>query len=202
MKALFRDMDWLKGLILFCVVASIGLGVWNYLLTKQVAETKRAWTRTQKDYSAIVAKTKQIQTLYEALDQQGGEDVDPLTYFQKQLTEQAKIPGAAYSFGDINPRETMIAGKGRKSTRVLQRVVPIRFQTGKNRKYVTREQVFVAAYNAEKNSKRWTLQSLKMRAKELLEGHSAKKGYPEELSDEWMVDKLEFVARQPVSKKK
>ena len=204
MKKLFSNMDWLKGLILFCVVASIGLGVWNWMLTKQVDETKKAWSRTKKDYVQIVALTKQIQTLYEALDQQGDLDVDELIYFQKQLTEMAKIRGETYKFGDINPKEVTIAGSGnrKRSTKVLQRVVPIRFQTGKNRKYVSREQVFVACYNAEKNSKRWTLQTLRLKARELFEGNGPKKGYPEELSDEWMIEKLEFVSREPVSKSK
>ncbi|MCB9880647.1 MAG: hypothetical protein H6832_13545 [Planctomycetes bacterium] len=204
MKRLFSDMDWLKGLILFCIIASIALGIWNWMLAKQLDSVRTAWNRTQKDYSEIVQKTKQIQSLYEALDQQSDEDIDHSIYFQKQLTEFAKIPSKAYTFGDVNPRETKIAGKRRgQQTTVVERVVPIKFSTSKNdRLYVTREQVFVACYNAEKNSKRWTLQDLSMRAKEVAEGYGPAKGYPEELSDEWQIQDMKFVSREPVGKKK
>lgn len=200
----FQNMDWLKGLILLCVVACIGLGIWNWMLGKQVADANRDWERTKKDYSAIIAKTKKIQSLYEAMDLQGDIDQDALTYFVKQLSGAAKIPKKHYSFGDINPREMKVVTtvkRRRKTQEIVERVAPIRFEGGKNRKFVTREQIFVACYNAEKNSKRWSLQAIKMRPREVLEGANAKKGYPEELSDEWYVDKLEFVSRAPVPEK-
>lgn len=199
----FRNMDLLKGLILFCVVACIGLGVWNWMLTKEVKAAKAAWQRSKSDYSKIIALTKEIQTLYEAMDLQGDVDTDPLRYFVKQLSGAAKISRADYNFGDINPKERSLVGGGSKRTqRVTERVAPIKFVGGKKKRFATREQVFVACYNSEKNSKRWTLQALKMRAREVLEGASAKKGYPEELSDEWFVDKMEFVSREPIRKKK
>ena len=129
MKRLFSDMDWLKGLILFCIVASAALGIWNWMLAKQLDSVRAAWKRTKTDYSDIVQKTKQIQSLYEALDQQSDEDIDHSIYFQKQLTEFAKIPSKAYTFGDVNPKETKIIGKAEgtkrgKQTTVIERIVP------------------------------------------------------------------------------
>lgn len=204
MKRFFKNMDWLKGTILACILLSLGLGIWNWMLAKQLNEVRAAWKRTQNDYPEIVRQTKQIQSLYEALDQQGEDDIDHSIYFQKQLTEFAKIPTDAYKFGDVNPKQTSIAsGKRNKTTQVLERVVPVKFEaSGRTKHFVTREQIFVAIYNAEKNSKRWTLQDLSMKAREVAEGYGPKKGYPEELSDEWLVTDLKFVSREPVSKAK
>ena len=207
MKKLFGNMDWLKSLILICILASLGLGAWNWYLAKQFKEANAAWKRSQKDYVEVVALTKQIQTLYEALDQQGGVNVDPLTYFQKQLEGYAKIPSDSYSFGEVRTKERSLPGRGKKrrrTTKIRESTFEVKFTHNRkrDRRYLTREQVFVALYNAEKNSKRWSLMTLKMKARAVVEGHNAKKGYPEELQDEWVIDKLQFVSREPISSNK
>ena len=196
MRKLFRNMDLLKALILLCLVGSLGLGGWNLMLTGQLQEAKTSYTRAQTDVAEIFSLLKQIQPLYQAKDDQGAAgEGDTLVYFQTQLTEFGGIPLNRYT---LKPSRNDVTIDRKPATDFTLRVDFQSRGRGEERLYLPRMNLFRALYNCERKSKRWKLRELKIRAKEDVERTGPRdQGYPDELADEWYVDKLEFAAREP-----
>jgi len=198
MKGLFRNMDSLKAMILVCVVASLGLGIWLWMLHQDFDRVQGSWRRAQRDVVEIHSLLKQIQPLYQAKDEQGaGQGIDPGVYFETQLINYGRFKKQHFVMKAIDER-SVLSGKNK----AVDRVQRIDFKPrNKQRLYFPRSNIFRALYNCEKNSKRWKLRELHLVAKEAKERKGRKdQGYPDELSDEWAIDKFVFASREPRAK--
>ncbi len=67
---------------------------------------------------------------------------------------------------------------------------------GKPRPY-TEDNIFAAVYNAEAFSNRWRLRRLTVENEDMKAKGRSKKGYPDELSDRWSIQRMTFVRRRP-----
>lgn len=197
MGRLFRNMDPLKFVILFCLVACAGLGLWNSLLTAEFEDVQRSWRDAKRKVVDIHAILKEISTLYQAKDDQIKYGSQAGVYFENQLTEYGGIPHKAYNLKERGEQTVKI--DGRKAIEYTQEIDFSGRGRGE-RLLLPRENWFRAFYNCERNSKRWRLRELHLKCEEQFDRTRDKDaGYPEELSDKWYVQRLVFASREPLS---
>lgn len=199
MKKLLGDYGYFKVFLIANSIAFILLCGWFLLLKKNYALHLKAFKRSKVDLASSFSEIKQIRRLLVAKGEmeRGGERLQPELFFQKQLSK-AGIDFKSYHIKPPKERSLKILS-GRKKKSVIDREVEVSFKVvnGKKRLSLPRSNWFVALYNCEAGSKRWRLRQLSIRAKEEANSQYKKGNYPAELSDEWFVDKLVFVSREP-----
>jgi hypothetical protein len=203
MKSLFRNMDFLKGLILVCILASAVLGAWDYLLQGQLEKARKAFRDAKADVVEIHALLKQIPALYKAQEELSQQGSDPGVYFENQLTNFGGIPLQSYVLQDIKRTEvTVSTKKGSQKARDKVLTIDFRGRSGsKERLYLPRENLFKALWACERNSKSWRLRDLSIRSKDDVERKGRREdGYPAEIADEWFIEKLSFASREPAGR--
>jgi hypothetical protein len=172
---------------------------WYLFLKKDYHNALLDYQKSKSDLVKSFSEIKQIRRLLIAKNEmeKGGELLLPELFFQKQLSK-AGIDFKSYHVKPPRDRNHKIqSGKKRKS--VIDREVEINFKvkSGKKRLFIPRPNWFVALFNCEAGSKRWRLRQFSIRAKEEFKSQAKKGGYPSELSDDWYIDKLVFVSREP-----
>jgi hypothetical protein len=197
-----QALDTTELLILVGVLGVLIFGGFHLYLRGQVAESEKALREARRNVPKIFALLEQIPELYTASRAMtaGGEDINPASYFTRQFTNYAKLPYDSYTIDAPRTKTTTVAVKGKRGRRATETTVSIRFPSSRNEpNYVPRSNLVRAIYNAEARSKRWKLLSLQIEAKEMDGRGRRKTAPPEELSDEWVVKQLEFVARKPAA---
>lgn len=204
----FKSLDFWSSMILFGFLASAGLGGWHVLLLNKMKDTVEAYELATSGPGGgqivdILSDLKEIRELEKAA-QAGGRETDAGAYFQGQLSKGG-ISMTEYLIKEQAPRKERFKTKsGTKSAN--ERRVGIDFaarQTAKTRRYYSRAQLFSAMFNAESRSNMWKLRELKLTAEQVKSRsrrsrRSREEGYPRPLNDQWYVDKMVFVAREPV----
>ncbi|PIE24598.1 MAG: hypothetical protein CSA62_01860 [Planctomycetota bacterium] len=204
-----RHLDTIELMILVGIFGIMIFGGFHLYLRNQVELSREAFARAQDQVVEIHALLPLIPKLYRERQkmQAGAEDINPAPFFQRQFTNEAKIPLQSYEFGSVKPTEqtlTVKTPKGRtKRMKAKLRTIKISFPSmGRNKKtFLPRSNLFRALYNAEAASPRWRLRRLRIKAKETVVRERGKdKAPPEELSDLWLVQALEFASREPIGK--
>ncbi len=199
MKRFFRKMDMLKWVMVCSAAAATGLGIWNLVLRKHYEEALRTFERAKGDIVKIHSELEQIRTFLIAKrdSERSGELLDPGVFFANQIAKKAGIDINDFKVNPEKEREVSIR-RGRSRKRAIDREVEIGFKVGRKIKPIPRENLFVALFNCEAASHRWKLRELRIRAKEAVSrSHKRGTAYPAELSDEWVVEKMVFVSREP-----
>ena len=200
-----RHLDTAELMILVGILGILIFGGFHFYLRGQVEESRKAFSGAKEDIVEIHGLLPLIPKLYQERQkmQAGAEDIDPAPFFQRQFTNEAKIDLLSYEFGSVQTREDRVSvinsqGKEvRKRARV--RTIRMSFPSQRGEKtYLPRSNLFRAIYNSEAASPRWRLRELAIRAKELDARGARGKAPPEELSDLWTVQRLEFVSREPI----
>lgn len=194
-----RNLDTTELLILVGLLGVLIFGGFHIYLRQQVNQSREELADAKRTIPQVFTLLKQIPDLYTAARdlQVGAEDVEFAPYFQRQLSMHAKIDLNSYQIGAPTTR-TIDVMTGRTRKKAIETKVRIDFKKGSREKvYIPRSNLFTALYNAEAMSRRWRLSQLKIRAKELDMKGARGKAPPEELSDEWSVEQLEFVSRAP-----
>ena len=199
MNVKMKDFGFYRPFFIVAALAIIFLGGWNYVLKRQYRQALLAFQRSKADLAKAFAEIKQIRRLIVAKNEMDkrGEWLQPELYFQKQLSK-AGIDFKSYHIKPPRERSLKIRS-GKKRKNVIDREVEISFKIKgrKNIQFIPRSNWFVALYNCEAGSKRWRLRELSIRAKEEFSSNVKKGNYPRELSDEWFIEKLMFVSREP-----
>ena len=195
---LFKDMDLYKGIILASAVVLPAGGGGIYWLQQRIdtAESAiRAAERRGGELEAIGQAYKQLKTLARST-RSGGEmaKTQPRRFFEQQLVKGVSLQptefSVSFSPGRASPKNT-------KDT-----VAKITFpKTGKQDLTLTQEQINVAIFNIESQSRGvWKLFNLSMSNADVQ--RRAKEAPKATLADKWVVKSLEFVMREPDKSKK
>jgi|GEM_PF-2608363 len=188
-----------KTFLIVSLVALLFLSAWYFVLKVNYQEALRDFSRSKTYLINSFSEIKQIRRLLIAKGEmeKGGERLQPELYFQKQLSK-AGIDFKSYHIKPPRERSYRIFS-GKKKKRVIDREVEVSFklQNGKKRFFLPRNNWFVALFNCEAGSKRWRLRHFSAKVKEAFDSKSRKGIYPSELTDEWFIEKLVFVSREP-----
>ncbi len=201
MRSFFKRMDTLKWIITGSLVAGFALGVWHLVLRSRYARSLAAFEQAKRDVVRIHSELQQIRVFLAAKRdaERTGEMLDPGVFFATQLTKRAGIDINDYQIKPIKEKGVKIKS-GHATKNAVDKEVEIDFKVRRRNQIrpIPRENLFVALFNCEASSRRWKLRELKIRAKEDQKrpGRGVR-AYPAELSDEWIVEKLVFVAREP-----
>ncbi|MFQ5503577.1 MAG: hypothetical protein ACE5F1_02135 [Planctomycetota bacterium] len=208
MTKFFKNLDFWSSMILFGFLASVGLGVWHVLLLNKMKDTVKAYELATSGPGGgqivdILSDLKEIKELEKAA-QTGGRETDAGAYFQTQLLKGG-ISMTEYLVKEQAPRKVRFKTRSGNKT-ANERRVGIDFaatQTAKTRRYYSRAQIFSAVFNAESRSNMWKLRELRLTAEQVKSKsrsgrRSREEGYPRPLNDQWYVDRMVFVAREPV----
>ena len=188
------------GTFLFISLFSlVSLSVWFFVLKVNYRNTFKDFNQSKIDLINAFSEIKQIRRLLVAKGEmeRGGERLQPELYFQKQLSK-AGIDFKSYHIKPPRERSYRIFS-GKKKKRVIDREVEISFKlkNGKKHFFLPRNNWFVALFNCEAGTKRWRLRQFSAKAKEEFNSQSKKGNYPSELTDEWLIEKLVYVSREP-----
>jgi len=195
-----KKLDFTSALILIGVLACLGMAGWRYQLQNELEYARSAFEDTQRQIPEIDALIKELRDLKLSKKQidEGLNDQVADTYFPAQLS----AAGIGYTQYAIDPpRERDVKIKTRKGTTkpAIETEATINFKKGEGGKPrpFSRENIYAAIYNSEAFSPRWRLRRLQLTNEDLRSKNRSKKGYPDELSDRWYIDRMMFVMRQP-----
>ena len=203
MKALFKDMDFFKGVILTMLVLSLGLGGTAWWLYRRLGRCETALGAAEDVIPALAQLEKQIRDLKASERKFQGEvrDDSMRVYLDTILTQYAQIQDRS-SFTIAEGKKTELSLPKMKG--IEEQTASIEFNKNKSareRRPMPRSTVWYILFNAEAvAAPKYKLRALEMRAAEDVDGGSSGSGrrhYPETLSDQWYVDKLEFAVRTP-----
>jgi hypothetical protein len=204
MKALFKDMDFFKGVILAMVALSLGLGGFAWYLTIRLRKCRKALDATEYVIPELAALEKQIRELKASERKYQGEvrDDSMRVYLDSILTTYAQIQDRQ-SFTITEGKKSELTGTMKGFEEQIATIEFNKNRSAKDRKPMPRSTIWYILFNAEAvAAPKYKLRSLEMRAAEEVDGGSpgGRKHYPETLTDNWYVDKLEFAVRMPKTK--
>lgn len=194
-----KKMDFTSALILIGVVACLGMGGWRYQLQTELSYARSAFEDTKRQIPEIDALIKELRDMKLSKKQidEGLNDQIADTYFPAQLSS-AGIGYTQYAIDPPRERDvTLKTRKGKKNAIETEATINFKKGEGSKPRPFSRENIYAAIYNSEAFSPRWRLRRLQLTNEDLRAKSRSKKGYPDELSDRWYVDKMIFVMRRP-----
>lgn len=194
-----KKLDFTSALILIGSLACLGMGGWRYQLQNELSYARSAWADTERQIPEIDALIKELRDM-KLSKKQSDEGVDDLvadTYFPAKLSS-AGIGYTQYRIDEKKDKEVSFKIKG-KTKKALENEATINFKKGEGGKPrpFSRDNIYAAIYNSEAFSPRWRLRRLQLVNEDLRVKTRNKKGFPDELSDRWYIDKMIFVMRRP-----
>ncbi len=194
-----KKLDFTSALILLGVLACLGMAGWRYQLETELSYAKSAFADTQRHIPEIDALIKELREIKRAKAM--NEEVDDLsadTYFPSQLS-QAGIGYTQYTIETKKDREVNFVVRGRKKKRAIETEATLNFKKGEGGKPrpFSRDNIHAAVYNSEAFSNRWRLRRLQLTNEDMRVKGRSKRGFPDELSDRWYIDRMVFVMRRP-----
>lgn len=197
MMNLFKKLDFWSGMILLGVVLSMGLGVWYLKQSAKFEQAKRAFRASKSSLPLIESMLTDLDGLIKAKDANAGQidNIDAGSYIQAQFVN-AEIPGGRFTVSGVDKQKTVSIRIDGKTRRVLETEVTLKFS--KSDAY-SRRKIYWAIFNVERNSKRWRLRNLALRAHQVKSSSRTKEGLPDQLDDDWIIDRMVYVSRQPVT---
>ncbi|MEZ5987677.1 MAG: hypothetical protein R3F30_00835 [Planctomycetota bacterium] len=194
-----RRMDFTTGMIYVGVLLCLGLGGWHLHLRGELTRAKDAFADLDRQLPEIEARLKSIMEMKRESEAAANSDLDntdPRSYFQSHLH------GARFALNDyqisIGSEQTRSFRIGKLTKRAKETEAEIRFKdvNGRGTGPFHRQNIFKAVFDIEAHSNRWKLRELVLKNEDVKASRS-KKGYPDELSDRWEIDRLKFVRRDP-----
>lgn len=199
MKALFRNMDLYKGIVLACLLLLPAAGGWTLWLRGEIEAGRQALVRATKHgglLQEIGALQKQMEDLVKSTTGFGTAQ-DHVEYFNRHVYATAS---GGLSRGDYEIGKAQVNPGGTSRQRYKDYEVAITFGRRGGREGrlpLPRSYIFAMIYNAEQEAALWKLRHLKIQNKTDEKDLTAKKTPPPELEDEWYVTELRFARREP-----
>jgi hypothetical protein len=194
MRNLFANMDLYKGIILSSVVlfpAACGFAYW---VDTQIRTAQEAIVNAEKrggEIERIALLQKQLDTIDKATrDGAGGEG--HALYFERCLTGAAS-QGITRNDFTIGNEEGRKVGKPKS----IDQEVDITFKRGGKDLPLPRAYINAMLHLCESKSKVWKLRQLRIRNAEVVELGQSKQAPPKTVRDDWKIEKLMFVRREP-----
>ena len=195
-----KKMDFTSTLILIGVIACLGMAGWRYQLQTELSYARTAWADTERQIPEIDGLIKELRDMKLSKKQsdEGVDDQVADTYFPAKLSS-AGIGYTQYAIDPPREKSVPFKTKKRKTKNAIETETTINFKKGEGGKPrpFSRDNIYAAIYNSEAFSPRWRLRRLQLANEDLRAKGRSKKGYPEELSDRWYIDKMIFVMRRP-----
>ncbi|GEM_PF-5756259 len=185
-----KSLDLFNLVLVLSLLACLGFGVLYALERYHLKEMKDAFREAEVVIPKIRALAESVAKL-KAKERAGGKVTDAHDYIEKYIEV-----GGSLSKDDFNFRD----GERPPDRRGFQdHTVTVTFQQGrKNRKYLSRKNIFNILFNIESQSNQFRIGRLKMMAKEVAAGFGKRgKKDPRELSDLWLVREIVVVRRTP-----
>jgi hypothetical protein len=201
----FRGMDLYKGIIFACLLLMPVVGGWAYWLHERIGVAK----------SAVAAADRNSRTL------SGAGELQKIGWLQQSIanmTRNAVNAEVEQDVGILIDRRMGQTFKGeglRRNDYTVRTLtattkpgewtdtpVSIEFKRdGKEAFPLTREQINAFVFNMESGGgtgvSPWKLRSLKLRNADTKDKQSGGKKPPPEISEQWFIDKMVFVKREP-----
>ena len=193
-KAIFRDMDLYKGIILASVALLPAVGWWAWSLQERISAGNIA-VRKAQGRGGLLQQIGLLQRDMEEVhaNKVGGITSDFRTFFQSQIFASSKNPLGSTDF-------TISTEQNRKvsSLRAIDSEVTIEFKkNGKDPYALPRDYINALLYNFENASKVWRLRHVRIRNESTERLVSQRRPPPPEFGDQWLLEKLVFARRSP-----
>ncbi len=186
-----KSLDLFNLVLILSLLACVGFGILYAVERHHLEKMKNAFLEAEREIPKIRALAESIAKL-NAKERAGGKVTDAHDYIEKYIEV-----GGSLSKDDFNFRD----GERPPDKRGFQdHTVTVTFQQGrKNRKYLSRKNVFNILFNIESQSNQFRIGRLNMVAKEVAAGVGRRgRQDPRELSDLWLVREIVVVRRTPV----
>ncbi len=185
-----KSFDLFNLVLVLSLLACLGFGVLYLLERSRLSRMKAAFSDAEKVVPEIRAVAESIAKL-NAKERAGGKITDAHDYIEKYIEVGGRLNKDDFNFRD---------GERPPDKRGFQdHTVTVTFRQGrKNRKYLSRQNVFNILFNIESQSNQFKIGRLNMVAKEVAEGVGRRgRKDPRELSDLWLVREIVVVRRTP-----
>ena len=193
-KAIFRDMDLYKGIILAAVAMIPAAGWWAWSLQQRIQAGEIA-VRRAEGRSGLLQQIGTMQRDVEEVHRNKRQGIagDYRTFFQSQIFKSSQTPLSASDFTISTEQDRKVS-----SLRAIDSEVTIEFKrNGKDQYALPRDYINALLYNFENASKMWRLRHVRIRNENTERLVSQKRPPPPEFGDQWLVERLVFARRSP-----
>lgn len=189
-----KGFDLFNLVLIISLLACLGFGVLFFVEKGRLEELKTAFRQAEVLIPKIRASAEAIAKLHEK-ERAGGRITDAHDYIEKYIEMGGVLNKDDFTFRD---------GERPPDKRgFMDHTVTVTFGRGrKNRKFLSRRNIFNILFNIESQSAQFKIARLNMVAKEVALGVGRGRKDPKELSDQWLVREMVVVRRIPYATKK
>lgn len=198
MRAVFRDMDLYKGIILASLVLLPAAGWWAWSLDSRIRlgeqAIRAAETSVLQAIGSLQAEVEEVQRNKLPGGGIGTGTGDHRVFFANQIRGSSSSPLSSNDFR-ITPENDLRVPR----LNAIDSEVTIEFKrSGKDDYALPRDYIMALLFNIESAQPQiWKLRHIKLRNEETQRLVSQKQAPPPEIGDMWLVDGLKYVRRSP-----
>lgn len=199
MKALFRELDLYKVIILASLVLLPVVGGWAYWLQGELEQARVAAHNATKSGGDL----EEIGKFMKAIEEQKGSNLrqqdsqeNPRVYFEQCIFgAQRKSAAGGLKRSDFIIDEDQPQRAGQKAE---DRLVKVTFKRGGKEAFpLPRDFLLAMLFTCEAQSRIWKVRELDIRNSTVKQRRGSRTAPPAEFADEWVVRKMVFAARRP-----
>ena len=196
-KAIFRDMDLYKGIILASLVLLPAAGGWAWWVVGRIEAGEQARMSAERRdglLHQIGSLQREVEEVQESKIQTGGgPGGGHRRVFQGQIFDSSPTPMRTSDFTIGTEQDRRVS-----QLRAIDSEVTIEFKRdGKEPYALPRDYITALLHNFENFSQVWKLRNLRIRNEEAQRLVGQKKAPPPELVDRWLVERLVMARRRP-----